>query len=66
VLADRAVTEEERAKLLSAIATAGCTGGKLEFDDGQYEVDDARCSDGRRYDLKFDRDFRLIRKELED
>jgi hypothetical protein len=32
--ADRPVTDEERAKLAAAIAAAGCSGGKLEFDDG--------------------------------
>jgi Peptidase propeptide and YPEB domain len=63
--ADRPVTEEERAKLLTAIAAAGCSGGKMEFDDGKYEVDNAQCSDGRTYDLKFDLAFQLIRKELE-
>jgi hypothetical protein len=65
VRADRPVTEEERAKLLSAIAAEGCSGGKMEFDDGKYEVDDAKCSDGRTYDLKFDAEFRLIKKEQE-
>lgn len=64
--ADRPVTDEERTKLTPAIAAAGCSGGKLEFDDGQYEVDDATCDDGKTYDLKFDSDFRLIKKELED
>ena len=66
VPADRPVTEEERTKLLSAIAAEGCSGGKMEFDDGKYEVDDAKCSDGRTYDLKFDGEFRLIKKERED
>jgi hypothetical protein len=60
------VTDEERAKLALAIAAAGCSGGKLEFNDGKYEVDDAICGDGQTYDLKFDADFRLIKKELED
>jgi Peptidase propeptide and YPEB domain len=64
--ADRPVTDEERAKLAPAIAAAGCSGGKLEFDDGKYEVDDAVCGDGQTYDLKFDASFRLIKKELED
>ena len=64
--ADRPVTEDEKAKLLSAVAAAGCSGGKMEFDDGRYEVDQAKCSDGRTYDLKFDTEFRLIKKELED
>jgi peptidase YpeB-like protein len=63
--AGRPVTEEERTKLMAAIVAAGCSGGKLEFDDGRYEVDDARCSDGRIYDLKFDGQFQLIRKEPE-
>jgi hypothetical protein len=64
--ADRPVTDDERAKLLPAIAAEGCSGGKLEFDDGKYEVNDAICNDGRTYELKFDAGFRLIKKELED
>jgi hypothetical protein len=64
--AGRPVTDDERAKLLPAIAAEGCSGGKLEFDDGKYEVDDATCSDGQTYELKFDAGFRLIKKELED
>jgi hypothetical protein len=64
--ADRPVTEDEKAKLSSAIAAAGCSGGRMEFDDGRYEVDKAKCSDGRTYDLKFDAEFQLIKKELED
>lgn len=64
--ADRAVTNEESAKLLPAIAAAGCSGGKIEFDDGKYKVDDAKCSDGQTYDLAFDAGFKLIKKELED
>ena len=64
--ADRPVTEDERAKLLSAIVAAGCSGGKMEFDDGRYEVDKVKCSDGRTYDLKFDAEFQLVKKELED
>lgn len=37
----------------------------MEFDDGRFEVDDARCRDGKRYDLTFDRDFKLTNKEPE-
>jgi hypothetical protein len=62
----RQCPDEERAKLTSAIAAAGCSGGKLEFDHGKYEVDDAVCGDGQTYDLEFDADFRLIKKELEE
>jgi hypothetical protein len=65
-LADRPVTDEEKAKLLPAIAAAGCTGEKMEFDDGEYEVEDAKCNDGRTYELKFDEGFRLTNKKLDD
>jgi hypothetical protein len=64
--ASRPVTDEERAKLAPAIAAAGCSGGKLEFDEGKFEVDDATCIDGQTYDLEFDANFRLIKKELEE
>jgi hypothetical protein len=64
--ADRAVTEDERAKLMSAVAAEGCSGGKLSFDDGKFEVEDAKCSDGKSYDLTFDSSFNLIEKEVED
>jgi hypothetical protein len=64
--AGRSVTDDERAKLLQAVAAAGCSGGKMEFDDGKYEVEDAECSDGQTYELKFDAGFQLIKKELED
>jgi hypothetical protein len=63
--AARTLTDEERSKLAPAIAALGCSGGKLEFDDGKFEVDDATCSDGQTYDLQFDANFRLIKKELE-
>ena len=64
-LADRPVTNDERAKLEAAMKTQGCTGGEMEYDedDRQFEVDDAVCADGRKYDLKFDTNFQLIRKD---
>ena len=48
---DRPVTDQERTKLEEAVKAAGCTGGKMEFDDdkatahpaGKFEVDDAMC-----------------------
>ena len=64
--ADRPVNDAERTKLSAAIAAAGCTGGKLEFDDGHFEADNVICSDGKKYDLKFDDAFKLVQKKLED
>jgi hypothetical protein len=61
---DRPVTDEEKTKLTAAVTAEGCTAAKMEFDDdGHYEVDDARCGDGRKYDLKFDKNFKLIKKD---
>jgi len=65
-LADRPVTDQERTQLLAAMKAEGCTGGDMEFDDGRFEVDDARCADGREYDLEFDTAFKLIKKDLDD
>ena len=65
-LADRQVTEDERrAKLAAAVQTEGCTGGKFEMDedDQQFEVDDATCADGKKYELKFDMQMRLLSKQ---
>jgi hypothetical protein len=66
-LADRSVTEDERARLVAAVQAEGCSGGKFELDedDQQFEVDDAVCADGKKYDLKFDKQMRLIRKNLD-
>lgn len=38
----------------------------MEVDDGKFEVDDAKCSDGRTYDLDFDASFKLLEKDRED
>ena len=66
-LADRQVTEDERAKLVAAVQAEGCSGGKFEFDedDQQFEVDDAVCADGKKNDLKFDSQMKLKRKNLD-
>lgn len=64
--ADRPVTVAERAKLVALLAAEGCSGGEMEFDDGKYEVGDARCADGRLWGFEFDREFRLIKKKRDD
>ena len=63
---DRPLTDDERAKLAAAVSAEGCSGGRMEFDDGHFEVDDAQCGNGRRYDLKFDASFKLIDKDWDD
>lgn len=63
---DRALNADESTKLAAAVTAEGCSGGVMQFDYGRYEVDDAQCADGRRYDLDFDRAFKLISKEVDD
>ena len=62
--ADRPLTEEERMKIQSVMTAQGCTGKKMEFDDGGYEVDDVRCGDDKIHDLKFDTGFSPVEKGL--
>jgi len=67
---DRPVTDQERATLEEAVRAAGCTGGKMEFDDdkatgypaGKFEVDDAMCGN-QKHDLTFDTDFKMLSKK---
>lgn len=67
---DRPVTDQERTKLEEAVKAAGCTGGKMEFDDdkatahpaGKFEVDDAMCGN-QKHDLAFDPDFKMLSKK---
>ncbi|MDE5454432.1 hypothetical protein GWE18_16610 [Bradyrhizobium sp. CSA112] len=59
--------EDERTRLATAVQAEGCSGGKFDLDEGdqQFEVDDAVCADGRKYDLKFDMQMQLKRKNLD-
>lgn len=73
VAKDRPVTAEEQPRLEAALKEAGCSGGKMEFDDdkatahpnGKFEVDDSTCQDGKKYDLTFDPTFKLLTKNLD-
>lgn len=62
-MADAKLSDDE-AKQAAAAATAwGCEGGEWEKETegtGVFELDDAKCKDGKAYDLKFDKDFKLI------
>jgi hypothetical protein len=61
-LADMPVTPSEAEKIQAALDAQGCRGGKMEKEaegSGYFEVDDAKCKDGQ-YDIKLDKDFKLI------
>lgn len=65
-LGGRQISDQERIQLVAAVQAQGCSGGRMKFDDGKFEVDDARCVDGSKYDLDFDKSFKLIKKDRDD
>jgi Peptidase propeptide and YPEB domain len=70
VLADRAPSPEERARIETMLRNEGFTDWgtiALDDDDDVWEVDDAYASDGHRYDLRLHPDtLAIIARELYD
>ncbi|WP_072397494.1 PepSY domain-containing protein [Hyphomicrobium sp. CS1GBMeth3] len=65
---DRPATAAEQSEISAILNAAGFSSWKkIEFDtdDNKFEVDDARHSDGRVYDVDI-RDGKIIDKDLED
>ena len=56
-LADRPVTGRERSQLLSALEREGCSGGKMEFEDGTFEVGTPNVPMARRMSLNLTAPF---------
>ncbi|MGL4397753.1 MAG: PepSY domain-containing protein [Hyphomicrobium sp.] len=62
-LADAKPSADEAKKITDAIAAAGYSGGEMEKESegsGVYEVDDAKSKDGMQYDIKLDKDFKIL------
>ncbi|MBB6309637.1 PepSY domain-containing protein [Xanthobacter tagetidis] len=62
---DRPVTDDERARITAALSAHTCQPGTIEMDDGLFEVDNAVCADGKKYDFKFKPDMTLVEKKLD-
>lgn len=66
-LADRLPTDAERTAVERTLRGAGFVSWEeIELDDDgpRWDVDDARASDGRRYDVKIDpKSLRIVRQE---
>jgi hypothetical protein len=61
-LAEKPVSPAEAEKIKAALQVWGCSGGKMEQETeagGTYEVDDAKCH-GAQYDIKLDKEFKVI------
>ena len=62
-MADGKPSAAEAEKISATAKAWGCSGGEAEKEtesSGLYEVDDAKCADGKKYDLKMDKDFKII------
>lgn len=62
---DRAPTADEKAKVEEALKADGFTSwGKIELDDGKkWEVDDAKHSDGKEYDVDLDLNYKILKRD---
>lgn len=66
---DRDVTAQERQRIVQALNALGCSSfddAEYEIDKRRFEIDDAICADGRKYEIYLDANYQLIKKELED
>lgn len=62
-LADEKPSAAEVEKIRAALAALGCEGGEMEKESeasGVFEIDDAKCKIGGQFDIKLDKDFKLI------
>lgn len=64
---DREPTTEERTRIEAALRDGGYTSWEeIELDDGRWEVDDARHTDGHEYDLKLDMEYQIVDRDRDD
>lgn len=66
---DRPPTAEERTSIENSLRDAGYVSWEeIEFDDGRWEVDDARrAGDNREFDLKLDpQTFEIVIEDVDD
>ena len=63
----RPPTAEETSAVSAALTKAGFSKwGKIEFDDGKWEVDNAVGADGKMYDVDLSAgDLSVIKKEID-
>ncbi len=60
--ADDKPTDDEAAKIKTAVAEWGCEGGEYEKEaegTGVYEAEDVKCKSGQ-YDFRLDKDFKVF------
>lgn len=52
---------EQLTKIEGTLKAWGCSGGTAAVEDGKghFEIDDAKCADGKEYDFKLNSDFSI-------
>lgn len=61
--ADTKPSDDEAKKLTEAMTALGYSGGEMEKETegtGVFEIDDAKDKSGAQFDLKFDKDYKLL------
>lgn len=61
--ADSKPSDEEVKKITEALSAAGYSGGEFEKETeatGVYEIDDAKDKSGAQFDIKLDKDFKIL------
>lgn len=62
-LADSKPSDDEAKKITEALTAAGYSGGEMEKEtegSGVYEIDDAKDKSGMQFDIKLDKDFKIL------
>jgi len=62
-LADDKPSAEEAEKIAATAKAWGCSGGEGEKESegsGVFELNDTKCADGANYDIKMDKDFKVL------
>jgi hypothetical protein len=62
-LVSKPASLEEITKVVDALRAGGCTGLKeLDVETDEYEVGGVVCNDGKSYDVKLDKKFKIVSK----
>ena len=66
--ADRDATPEERAQVVEALQSAGCTEvGEVELDGKYFKAEDVQCEGSdKKYEVHLDKNMNIIKKFVDD
>jgi hypothetical protein len=57
------LTADQSSRLQAALDAQGCAGGNVNVGESGFEIVGAKCGGGRIYDLVFDHDYRMLKKD---